>query len=523
MTLRRRSVRQLLGTLLATTIVVVLALGLVGTLTVVASTRAVNFLSNELNPSTTSNAHYLHHLLEMQTAAREHALSGDPESLNDFAEARDRLPEDLRALKAYAETHAHLRADVAAQEAAADAWIQGYALPLLETRAGSSKAEMALYEDGVGLLEEVSAINQEISAHLRMESTDAQSMASSRLNASIILIAAVALLGGLGLLVQGIWASRQIRRPLADLEEVVGRLREGDLSARVVPSGPGEFRRVGEALNELADERMRGRDVEFEVQAQLRDIDTAKTDFVSNVSHELRTPLTIINGYLELLDEDLGNDKTLVQANMLVVTRRNVSRLRELIEDLLTLNQAQASGTTLHQIDLGKLVSEVSHDMRFTATSRKVLFELQRPGRAIVVLADPSQIHRAVLNIVSNAVKFSHDNGIVTVGLRQEGTDAVISVVDRGIGVPADELNKLGARFFRASNAILGQVAGTGLGLRIVQTILANHQGSLELESVEGEGTTVRIRLPLQANLDPYADPSADGLTEREESALPRR
>ena len=124
---------------------------------------------------------------------------------------------------------------------------------------------------------------------------------------------------------------------------------------------------------------------------------------------------------------------------------------------------------------------------------------------------DASQLSRALVNLVSNAVKFSRDEGEVTV--RLSGSPARtphVDVVDHGIGIPAGDIDQLATRFFRASNAVDAEITGTGLGLRIVNTIVDNHGGRLEVESVEGEGTRVRMVLPLAGS-------------EREENPTPVR
>jgi signal transduction histidine kinase len=114
----------------------------------------------------------------------------------------------------------------------------------------------------------------------------------------------------------------------------------------------------------------------------------------------------------------------------------------------------------------------------------------------VVVLGDRSQLIRAVQNLVTNAVKFSRPGGMVHVRVRQEGSEAVLEVADEGIGIPAADLPGLGSRFYRARNAVKAEISGTGLGLRIVQTILDRHEGALGVESVEGEGATFTLRLP---------------------------
>ena len=114
----------------------------------------------------------------------------------------------------------------------------------------------------------------------------------------------------------------------------------------------------------------------------------------------------------------------------------------------------------------------------------------------MLVNGDAGQLSRALLNLVSNAVKFSVDGGEVLIRLADTDGNAVVSVVDNGLGIPSPELATLGTRFFRASNALEAEIPGTGLGLRIVQTIADNHGGRLVVESVEGQGTTARLVVP---------------------------
>jgi signal transduction histidine kinase len=119
---------------------------------------------------------------------------------------------------------------------------------------------------------------------------------------------------------------------------------------------------------------------------------------------------------------------------------------------------------------------------------------------ALVVSGDEDQLDRAMMNLLSNAVKFTPPGGRVTVSANRENGTAVVRVADTGIGIPDKDKKDLFNRFFRASNAVRAAVPGTGLGLSIVRAIIVNHGGDLDLQSREGGGTTVTIRLPLEEN-----------------------
>ena len=116
---------------------------------------------------------------------------------------------------------------------------------------------------------------------------------------------------------------------------------------------------------------------------------------------------------------------------------------------------------------------------------------------------DRSQFDRVVLNLLSNAIKFSHEGGMVTVRLHGEGQHVVLDVTDTGIGIPASEQEQLFQRFFRSSLSMADEIQGTGLGLALVRTVVEWHGGTVSVESVEGRGTTVCVRLPRAAGSRP--------------------
>ncbi|MDX5566163.1 ATP-binding protein [Streptomyces sp. ID05-04B] len=232
---------------------------------------------------------------------------------------------------------------------------------------------------------------------------------------------------------------------------------------------------------------------------KLRALDKAKSDFLSTVSHELRTPLTSIVGYIELLKDEETGPLTPAQLRMLDVVDRNANRLRALIEDLLTLSRIEsgAFGSKKEAIDLCRLVASAADAIRPAADAACVVLETYCPSVPLVLEADSDQLDRVLMNLLSNAVKFTPKGGKVTVRADAQDGEAVLSVSDTGIGIPANEREKLFQRFFRASNATDAAIPGTGLGLTIVRTIVANHGGGMQVESEEGRGTTFTARLPI--------------------------
>jgi two-component system, OmpR family, sensor kinase len=292
--------------------------------------------------------------------------------------------------------------------------------------------------------------------------------------------------------------SRRVTEPLGALEETAHRLARSEHEARAPVSGPREVVQVASAINKMADENDRARAVEARVVEQLRALDAVKSDFVSNVSHELRTPLTSILGYLELLEEEIHDRAVDSELQLIDATKRNVVRLGELIDDLLALTHSETAPSQLVVLDLAVLVREIITDLRVASSQQGVGIRLGMPDAPVPVRADSSQVARVVTNLVSNAVKFSEPGSEIIVTVVDDDGDAVLTVQDRGIGIPAEEMDQLGSRFYRASNAVGLGITGTGLGLRIVQAIVENHDGSVELRSAEGVGTTVVVRIPLE-------------------------
>ena len=245
---------------------------------------------------------------------------------------------------------------------------------------------------------------------------------------------------------------------------------------------------------------------------EARATERMKDQFVSLISHELRTPLTSILGYLELVldDPELGEEPR----QYLATVERNAQRLLRLVGDLLFTAQVDAGRFSLQpeDVDLGSVVRAAEETARVTAGTTGVEVVVDVPEGDLVVHGDAVRLGQACDNLVSNAVKFTPAGGRVTLALRaawrtpdgavveSPADDAVpvaqLAVSDTGIGIPAGEQAQLFARFFRASTARRHAVPGVGLGLAITRAIAAAHDGTLEVASVEGRGTTFTLTLP---------------------------
>jgi two-component system, OmpR family, sensor histidine kinase SenX3 len=230
--------------------------------------------------------------------------------------------------------------------------------------------------------------------------------------------------------------------------------------------------------------------------SERRRLEEIRRDFVANVSHELKTPM----GALGLLAETLVNERDQSVASRLAARiHTEAFRVSRVIDDLLDLTRIEAEEAPPREPVLVSLVmAEAYERVREAAEQRGVKVHLEEPLEPVAVLGDRRQLVSAMYNLLENAVKFSYDGNAVEFGAQVNGDEVAIAVVDHGVGIPARDLDRIFERFYRVDQGRSRQTGGTGLGLSIVRHVAANHQGRVEVESREGEGSTFRFILPAQ-------------------------
>ncbi|CAA0094249.1 Sensor histidine kinase TmoS [Mycolicibacterium vanbaalenii] len=238
---------------------------------------------------------------------------------------------------------------------------------------------------------------------------------------------------------------------------------------------------------------------------ELAELDRAKTAFFSNISHEFRTPLTLIlDPVAELRQaEDVG-DRT---RRELDVVWRNGLRLTKLVNTLLEFSRIEAGRTQARYepVDVGATTAELASVFRSAVDRAGLALVVDCPSLDQPVYLDRDMWEKVVFNLLSNALKFTFE-GTISVGVRREADEAVITFADTGIGVPAAEIPRLFERFHRIENARARSNEGSGIGLALVQELVALHGGTIAAESAEGVGTTFTVRLPFGvAHLPPDA------------------
>jgi two-component system, OmpR family, sensor histidine kinase SenX3 len=231
--------------------------------------------------------------------------------------------------------------------------------------------------------------------------------------------------------------------------------------------------------------------------SERRRLEEIRRDFVANVSHELKTPM----GALGLLAETLVSEPDETVAKRLASRiHTEAFRVSRVIDDLLDLTRIEAEEAPPREpVLVSRIMAEALERIRAAADNRKIKVQLEEPPKSVAVLGDRRQLVSAVYNLLENAVKFSYDGGIVEFNSKLTGDDVDIRVVDHGVGIPARDLDRIFERFYRVDQGRSRQTGGTGLGLSIVRHVAANHQGRVEVESREGEGSTFEFIVPAQS------------------------
>ena len=225
-------------------------------------------------------------------------------------------------------------------------------------------------------------------------------------------------------------------------------------------------------------------------------VEAVRRDFVANVSHELKTPLGAISLLAEALEGEVDPE---VAARLTGRIGTEARRMSDLVEDLLDLRaieESDASSPTT--VDLVSVAAEVVDRVELLADRRGVSMVAEYHDTAPVT-GVRTQLLSLVRNLVENGVKYSDDGDTVRLSVTGRGEEVEVRVSDEGIGIPEDDHSRVFERFYRVDRARARDTGGSGLGLSIVRNVVQRHGGSVELHSREGEGTTVTVRLPLEA------------------------
>ena len=223
-----------------------------------------------------------------------------------------------------------------------------------------------------------------------------------------------------------------------------------------------------------------------------------RKEFVADVSHELKTPITSIMGYADTLLE--GNYDKETQDKFLNVISTEARRMAKLVTDLLTLSRYDNDEIREQKVefDLGELVKKCQEKLQIEIDKKHHNAECFVTANVPLVYADRDGVERVVLNILSNSIKYTPDNGTIKVYVGYIYNDAYIKIIDNGLGIPEEDLDRIYERFYRVDKSRTREMGGTGLGLSIAKEILDRNKGSIDIKSKKDEGTEVVIRIPIK-------------------------
>jgi len=237
--------------------------------------------------------------------------------------------------------------------------------------------------------------------------------------------------------------------------------------------------------------------------SERKKIERMKSEFIATVSHELRTPLTSIRGSLGLLAEGKMGELSEQASEMIKIAKNNSCRLVRLVNEILDIEKIESGRLEfqLTQVDLSQAVHEAIESNRCVATEKAVRVKVTSEHPAFYVHADPDRLAQVLVNLWSNAVKFSPDGSVVDVSVVARGRRARVSLRDRGAGIPEEFRSRIFQRFAQADSSDTRKNDGTGLGLSIAKAIVERLGGTIGFENADGGGARFFFELPVLARM----------------------
>jgi len=317
-------------------------------------------------------------------------------------------------------------------------------------------------------------------------------------------------------LTSGVLLLRGVRKPVEALMKGTDEIASGNLDYRIILESRDEFAYLASHFNQMAqelevqqDKLREGRAVlekrvserTFELHRlneELQRMDTARRELLSDISHELRTPITVIRGEAEVTlrgqERDIEEYKDALQRIVELAMQ-----LGKYVNDLLFVARSETTNLQFEwdSLDLAELVTSTVEDFQVMAEEKSISVSLDAPTERVWVRGDKQRLRQALFILGDNACRYSKPDGHIAVALWVDGMEAFLSLTDQGIGIPAQDLERIFDRHFRSQNAMHSRDDGTGLGLTMAKSILKAHGGRITVNSTENSGSTFTITLPL--------------------------
>ena len=279
--------------------------------------------------------------------------------------------------------------------------------------------------------------------------------------------------------------SAQVVRPIGEVRGQVRKITEGDFSEQMNLHGYNEVEKLSDEFNHMLSD--------------LQNLEDARQEFVSNVSHELKTPITS----MKVLSESLTGQEDLpveLYQEFMEDIGTELDRMNQIINDLLSLvkmDRTAAVQVNISEVNVNEFVENLLKQLQPIADKRniEIVFESVRP---VVAQIDEVKLSMAFRNLIENAIKYNYDDGWVRVSLNADHKFFFLKVSDSGEGIPEELQDHIFERFYRVDKARARETGGSGLGLAITRSAVLLHHGSIKVHSVEQQGTTFNVRIPLQ-------------------------
>ena len=284
--------------------------------------------------------------------------------------------------------------------------------------------------------------------------------------------------------------------PIQELTHAAEKVASGDFTDKVANDSRDEIGVLTRTFNDMA--------VQLEdTLDDLKRSEQMRREFVANVSHELRTPITGVKSYAETLSSDPDMPPE-TRERFLKVILNESDRMTKIVQDLLTLSRFDAGSFefSFDEFSFEKSVRDVYNAVRMEAQAHRHEFTLETEPNLPRIRGDKARVEQVLMNMVSNAIKYTKDGGRISIKAGLRGDEVWCSVKDNGVGIPKEDQAKVFDRFYRVDKARSRESGGTGLGLSIAQEIAVRHGGRMELKSRLGQGTTISVWLPVEGPKD---------------------
>jgi two-component system phosphate regulon sensor histidine kinase PhoR len=247
----------------------------------------------------------------------------------------------------------------------------------------------------------------------------------------------------------------------------------------------------------LAEEEIKGIVAVFHDMSDLKRLEKVRRDFVANVSHELRTPVIIIKGYAEVLLSRAMETNPERADHLIGIINAHAERLASLIKDLLALSELESRylAIKLAPFPVSGIVRRACLLLEDKARNKAITIDLNNIEETLPVIADPGRLEQVLVNLLDNAIKYTQEQGSITISAADTEDMVRVSLADTGVGIPPSDLPRIFERFYRVDTARSREQGGTGLGLAIVKHIIQIHGGNIVVESTPGKGSIFTFTL----------------------------